>query len=138
MTEPDSDRLRTAPAERFAGPRHRFSLGDELEALRAEDHPARDGHRQIALFHRGAVTQVLFAFEDGGHLDEHSTPGLVTIHVLEGRLEVGTEQRRYDLPAGEVLILDPHVPHDVRALGRSAMLLTVHLRKEDRRERPPE
>ena len=137
MTDSDSDRLRTAPAERFAGPRHHLSLREELEALRAEDHPARDGHRQIALFHRGPVTQVLFAFEDDGHLREHSAPGLVTIHVLEGRLEVAAAGRKHDLPAGEVLILDPDVPHDVRALERSAMLLTVHLHKEDRQASNP-
>lgn len=132
MTEPDSDRLRPAPAERFAGPRHHFSLGEELAELRAEDHPARDGHRQITLFHRDPVTQVLFAFDEGGILPEHSARGLVTIHTLEGRLEVGADGKRHDLPAGHVLILDPGVPHDVRALERSAMLLTVHLQKEGR------
>jgi quercetin dioxygenase-like cupin family protein len=126
-----TDRLRTPPTERFAGARHLFSLSEALEELRAEDHPARDGHRQVTLFHRGSVTQVLFSFEPGGRLEEHSTPGLVTIHALEGRVEIEAEGVLHSLPAGSVLILDPNVPHDVRAIELSAMLLTVHLQKSD-------
>lgn len=121
------DRLRPPPSERFAGSSHHFSLADALADLRAEDHPARAGHRQIALLQRPPVTQVLFSFEAGGHLDEHSAHGLVTIHVLEGELRVRAEGSDHELGAGDVLVLDPDVPHDVRAVERSAMLLTVHL-----------
>ena len=124
-----TDRLRTAPTERFAGPKHLFSLSDALAALRAEDHPARSGHRQVTLLQRGPVTQVLFSFDPGGHLQEHSASGLVTIHALEGRVRVEAEGVDHELTAGSVLILDPDVPHDVRASERSAMLLTVHLEK---------
>lgn len=126
-----NDRLRTPPVERFAGPKHLFSLGEALKQLRAEDHPARDGHRQVTIFHRAPVTKVLFSFEPGGHLDEHSAPGLVTIHALEGRLVVAAQGVDHQLEAGSILILDPDVRHDVRASERSAMLLTVHLQKTD-------
>lgn len=124
------DRLRTPPSERFAGERHLFSLATVLEELRAENHPARSGHRQMALFRRGPVTKVLFSFEEGGRLAEHSAPGLVSIHVLEGRLDVAADGREHEMEGGDVLVLDPNVPHDVRAIERSAMLLTVHLEKE--------
>jgi quercetin dioxygenase-like cupin family protein len=124
-----TDRLRTPPTERFAGSKHLFSLSDALAELRAEDHPARGGHHQVTLLQRGPVTQVLFSFEPGGHLQEHSASGLVTIHALEGRVRVEAEGVDHELPAGSVLILDPDVPHDVRASERSAMLLTVHLEK---------
>jgi quercetin dioxygenase-like cupin family protein len=128
--ETTGDRLRTPPAERFAGERHLFSLGSVLAELRAEDHPERNGHRQVALFRRGPVTKVLFSFEEGGYLKEHSTPGLVSIHVLEGGLDVEADGREHEMSAGDVLILDAAVPHDVRARERSAMLLTVHLDRE--------
>jgi len=123
----NDSRLREPPAERFAGAAHVFSLDDALARLRAEDHPAREGHRQITLLHRAPVTQVLFAFAAGGHLDRHSARGLVTIHVLEGRLSVAVDGVDRELKAGELLVLDPDVPHDVRAAEPAAMLLTVHL-----------
>jgi len=123
----NAERLRTPPSERFAGPCHLFSLSQALAELREEQHPARNGHRQITLFHRGRVTQVAFWFDAGGHLDRHSASGLVTIHGLEGHLVVAADGDEHDLPAGHVLILDRSVPHDVRALEPSAMLLTVCL-----------
>lgn len=122
-------RLREAPSERFAGSIHAYSLERALEELRAEDHPARGGHRQVTLFHRAPVTQVLFAFEEGGSLKEHAAPGLVTIHVVEGCVNVEADGRDHELREGHVLVLAPGVPHDVRAARPSAMLLTVHLEK---------
>lgn len=130
MTDEATERLRKPPAERFAGPVHRFSFHEVLEELRAEDHPARGGHRQMTLLQRGRVTQVLFAFEEGGRLKKHSAPGLVTIQVLDGRLEVEAGGQDHELPAGYALVMDRDVPHDVRAPERSAMLLTVHLEKD--------
>jgi quercetin dioxygenase-like cupin family protein len=128
--DPETGRLRTAPAERFAGSQHVFSLDQLLADLRSEAHPARGGHRQITLLQRGPVTQVLFSFEPGGRLREHSAAGLVTIHVLEGQLDVSAEGVASRLAAGDVLILDPSVAHDVEAAADSAMLLTVHLDKD--------
>jgi quercetin dioxygenase-like cupin family protein len=124
---PNDDRLRRPPAERFAGAVHVYSLRDALAKLRAEDHPARDGHRQITLLHRPPVTQVLFSFTAGGHIDQHSAGGLVTIHAIEGRLRVAAGGADHELEAGRMIVLDPDVPHDVRAVEASAMLLTVHL-----------
>jgi quercetin dioxygenase-like cupin family protein len=123
------NRLRRPPAERFAGQTHVFSLSEALARLRAEEHPPREGHRQITLLHRPPVTQVLFAFAAGGHLDRHSAHGLVTIHVLEGRLAVAADGEDHELTAGAMIVLDPDVPHDVRAAEPAAMLLTVHLNR---------
>jgi len=124
---PNDDRLRRPPTERFAGAVHVYSLRDALAKLRAEDHPARDGHRQITLLHRPPVTQVLFSFAAGGQLDQHSARGLVTIHAIEGRLRVAAGGADHELGAGQLIVLDADVPHDVRAIEASAMLLTVHL-----------
>ena len=121
------ERLRSHPSERFAGESHVFDLGKTLRNLRAEVHPAERGHRQMTIFHHAPVTQVIFAFEPGGELADHAAHGLVTIHVLEGRLAVQADGRDHELRAGYILVLTPDVRHNVRALEASAMLLTVHL-----------
>ncbi len=128
--DPQADRLRRAPAERFAGKAHAFDLAALLAKLRAEEHPGQNGHRQITILHRASAAHVLFAFEPGGKLDRHRAQGEVAIHVLEGRLMVAADGRDHDLRAGHVLMLGAGVPHDVRALESSAMLLTVLMSKE--------
>jgi quercetin dioxygenase-like cupin family protein len=134
MDEPNDSRpqarLRSHPSGRFAGESHVFNLGEVLATLRAEAHPAEHGHRQMTIFHRAPVTQVVFAFEPGGELADHAAHGLVTIHVLEGRLAVQADARDHELRAGDLLVLNPDVRHRVRALDASAMLLTVHLERE--------
>jgi quercetin dioxygenase-like cupin family protein len=58
-------------------------------------------------------------------LKEHRAPGGISIHALTGHLEVTADGTTYDLPAGALLSLAAGVTHDVRALERSDMLLTV-------------
>jgi quercetin dioxygenase-like cupin family protein len=128
MNEPEessAERLRVPPSERFAGESRVFDLAAELLRLRAEPHGAVRGHRQMTLFHRPPVAHVLFSFDAGGALKRHVADGLVTIHVLEGRIQVETDEGGTALHAGQVLVLNPKVAHAVHAAEASAMLLTV-------------
>ncbi len=54
--------------------------------LGAEPHASVSGHRQIAVVRHGPVTIIQFVFEEGGLVREHRAEGVVTIHVLNGRL----------------------------------------------------
>ena len=120
MNQPD-ERLRPHPSTRFAGPVVSLDLPDLASALRSESHPARDGHRQAGLVHRGPLRMLLFTFESGGRLPEHRAPGQVVIHCLGGELAVEAGDTRHRLSGGEVLVLEPDVPHSVEALADSDM-----------------
>lgn len=126
MNEPG--RERRGPAERFAGSEHLFNLAVSAEALRSEQQEPRRGHRQITLIHEGGLSVVLFDFEPGGRLSNHSADGLVIIQAIAGMLDVVTSEAAYEVPDGSLLVLAPGVVHDVHARRASQMLLTVHLR----------
>ena len=119
------ERLRPHPSNRLAGPVVPLNLPDLARALQAEPHPAKDGHRQAGLIHRGHLRLLLFTFESGGRLPEHRAPGQVVIHCLRGGLDVEADGTRHRLDAGEAIVLDPAVPHAVQAMVESDMLLTV-------------
>lgn len=118
---------RQAPRERFSGEEHLFDLAAEGEAIRAEPGAARDGHRQITLFRADGLSVVLFEFDAGGWLTDHSADGYVTVNVLAGEIEMTTPEGVHSMPAGTLLVLRPGVRHDVRAKVASRMLLGVHL-----------
>lgn len=121
------ERLRPPPAVRNRGAELAIDLAATARALREEPHPAKDGHRQIGLLHREHLRIVLFAFDRGGRLPQHQAPGLVTIHALTGRLRVTTPSTTHELEAGQMLVLERDVAHDVEAPEESEMLLMVHL-----------
>jgi quercetin dioxygenase-like cupin family protein len=118
-------RLRPHPSTRLTGPAVHLNLPDLSRALQAEPHPAKAGHRQAGLIHRGPLRLLLFAFEPGGRLPEHRAPGHVVIHCLRGELSIEAAASHQRLGDGEVLVLEPNVPHSVMALAESEMLLTV-------------
>jgi quercetin dioxygenase-like cupin family protein len=123
---PTSPRLRQHPQDRLSASAQVVDLATAATQLAAEPHDAIAGHRQIAVFRHGPVTALLFVFEPEGLLKEHQTDGVVTIHSLAGRLVVTAEDNEMELAAGQLLALAPGVPHTVRALVASCMLLTVH------------
>ena len=121
----DDDRLREPPRDRLSGATQHVDLAHMAAALRAEPHDGTAGHRQIVVVRRGAMSVILFVFEEGGLLPDHRAPGDIIIHVLAGRLEVTLEHDSVELARGQFLSLAPNQPHSVRALERAEMLLTI-------------
>ncbi len=79
--------------------------------------------RQITQSEAGNVT--LFAFDVGQELSEHTAPYDALVHVLEGSVEIRVSGRRYELAAGEAIILPAGAPHALKAGRRFKMLLTM-------------
>jgi quercetin dioxygenase-like cupin family protein len=121
------DRLRQHPEQRFAAPQHEFHLDEVAEKLKKELKAGEAGHRQEVLYKRGPTSVSLFLFGHLTRLAAHRAKGVVTIHVLKGRLQVTAEGHAHDLQAGSLLVLAPGVEHDVVAREESQMLLTVNL-----------
>ena len=127
MTTEQPDRRRQHPSERFHPAQHAIDLGEAAAQLLAEAPSGARTQRQKTLYRHGRVTVALFLFDAGDHMPQHVAEGVVTVHVLEGRLKMSAEGQSHDLIAGQVLVLAPGVRHDVRADEPTRMLLTVCL-----------
>jgi quercetin dioxygenase-like cupin family protein len=60
----------------------------------------------------------------GAALSPHQVDGIVSLHVLRGRLRVSAEGVM-DLASGGLLVLDKEVAHTAEALSDSSLLVTV-------------
>ncbi len=127
MDDKPENRLRTPPRERFSGETKVYDTLRIFDQLAGEEHDGVAGHRQITLFKSGTSTIVAFLFDEGSVLPEHRADGVATLHVLDGRLEVTTPDNRHEVGGDGLLVLRPKVPHEVRAMERTKMILTVHL-----------
>ncbi|HMN37719.1 MAG TPA: cupin domain-containing protein [Hyphomicrobium sp.] len=63
----------------------------------------------------------------GAEIPEHKVSGNLTLHCLEGHIELGVESAPIVLKAHEWVYLDGGVPHSVKAIEDSSLLLTILL-----------
>jgi len=71
------------------------------------------------------VRVVLFAFDEGQELTEHSTPRRVIIQVERGYLRIDVDGSTHEARPGSWLYMEPNEPHSVLAVEPSIMLLTM-------------
>lgn len=82
--------------------------------------------RQTENLAREAGSSVLMmAMEAGDQVQEHSAPGVVSIHVVRGHATVTAEGEAFSLRPGQLALLQPGVRHDVRAESQSVLVLVV-------------
>ena len=71
----------------------------------------------------GTVT--LFSFDKGQSLSKHSAPFDAVVAVAEGELELVIGDKTVVLGAGKLVVMPADVPHALKALLPTKMLLTM-------------
>lgn len=67
----------------------------------------------------------LIAMKSGSQWQEHKTESRIVIQVIEGHIRFSLKGRACELRKGELLMLEPGIPHSVEALEETAFLLTL-------------
>ena len=68
---------------------------------------------------------VLLAMKKKMRMHEHKTAARISVQTLARHIRLRPPDRTVELPAGQLLVLDQCVPHDVEAEEDSAFLLTL-------------
>jgi quercetin dioxygenase-like cupin family protein len=77
----------------------------------------------IASSEKGSIT--IFAFDKGQGLSEHTAPFDAILQNIEGDVEVMISGKKYQLTAGEMIIMPANKPHSVKAIEKFKMILTM-------------
>jgi quercetin dioxygenase-like cupin family protein len=102
------------------------SLADLAEQHLAAARSAPSGRSAHTVLggHDATLRQTLIALMSGQALDDHESPGQATLHVLRGRVRLGSGDDSADASTGELLVI-PDARHRLDALQDSVILLTV-------------
>ncbi|HEV8192337.1 MAG TPA: cupin domain-containing protein [Ktedonobacterales bacterium] len=73
----------------------------------------------------GTARIVLFAFEAGQRLKEHSTSSQVLLQVLRGRIALTAGDASVEAGAGTLLQLEANVRHSISAKTRAVVVATM-------------
>jgi quercetin dioxygenase-like cupin family protein len=130
-----TDHRRPHPSpEKLAGAFLQFDLRAEIEQLSHEE-GSKEGQNAKTLVKYDDFRLVLITLEPNTRIPWHHTAGRVSIQTITGHVRVRANDRTFDLPMGSILTLDRALPHDVEALERSALLLTIAWGEEARETR---
>jgi len=115
----------------LAEPLLQIDLDHELQQLRREDSWQREtGRSSKTLAKYPDFRIVLILMKSGTRMRQHRAEGRISIQQLRGRVCIHLTDRKVEVSAGHLLVLDCGVLHDVEALEESALLLTISWRRE--------
>jgi quercetin dioxygenase-like cupin family protein len=111
----------------LAEPLLQIDMEQELQQLRQED--SRQGgtarsSKTLAKYPDFRI--VLILMRGGSRMRQHRAEGRISIQQLKGRVRIHLEaHQKVVVSAGQLLVLDCGVRHDVEALEESSLLLTI-------------
>ena len=111
----------------LADPVLQFNVGRELEQLHhagAWDQATGRSAKTLAKYADFRI--VLVSMKAGTRMNQHHADGRISVQCLLGKLWIHLpSQPKVELAAGDLLVLDCGIPHDVEAVDESAFLLTI-------------
>ncbi len=110
-----------------------FDLFTLARELRSEPAYEAEAHTARTLVRTSDMRMVLVAMKAGGHIAEHRANETASVHALFGRIRLTLPTGPVELPAGQVLVMEKGLQHDVTAVEESAFLLTIGWRSESKR-----
>lgn len=109
----------------LTAPLLRFDLNSEIDRLQTDEHWLKDGRISKTLAKYSDFRIVLVLMRAETLMQEHKANARISIHSLRGRLSIQLPEKLVELSAGQLLVLEKSLPHDVKAIEDSAFLLSI-------------
>jgi quercetin dioxygenase-like cupin family protein len=118
LNRPEGGRLLDAP----------LLILDVVEYIhRLKNEPAwqKNDRNGITLFKTKGMRIVLVIMHAGAEMRPQTIDALVSLHVLNGYLQVTTDDQTAKVEAGQILTLHAHINHSVQAVVETTFILTM-------------
>ena len=119
---PEGERIIDAPLVHM-------DLKESAKTLKSEKAWKEKDRNAITLYKTGGMRLVLIALHKGAILEKHTANGTINVQVLEGEINLSTDDQSMNLKEGQVIALHRMIPHDVTAIKESVFLLTLNTYK---------
>lgn len=119
---PEGDRILNAPLVEM-------DLNKFIEQLKSEVTWKDSDRNTITVFKSDKLRIVLIGLKPGAELKKHTAPGFISVQVIKGQMEFTADpdgvQQKADLQVGQMIALQPQIPHQVLAIEETFFLLTL-------------
>lgn len=106
-----------------------MNLPNLIAQIKGESTWNESDRNAITIFKSTTMRIVLMGLHQDAVLKPHKANGVISVQVLEGKINFVTEQQTVVVEAGQMIALDENLMHSVVALKETFFLLTVALDK---------
>ena len=115
---PEGERILNAPLVEM-------NLNETIKQIKNETTWVESDRNSVTLFKSETMRIVLIGLHENAELKPHKANGVISVQVVQGKIEFTAEQQNTHLEKGQMLALHENIVHSVKALTESFFLLTL-------------
>jgi quercetin dioxygenase-like cupin family protein len=115
---PEGERLMDAPLVTM-------DIPDFIKKIKKEPAWENKDRNAMTVYKTDGMRIVLIALHKDAELKRHVAEGIISVHVLDGKIEFTTDDSSVELEEGQILALHKGLYHQVKAIKESVFLLTI-------------
>lgn len=119
---PEGERVLNAPLVEM-------DLNKFIEQVKSETIWADSDRNSITIYKSETVRIVLIGLREDAELKPHQANGVISVQVLDGKLNFSTAQESVSIEKGQMIALQENITHSVKALTDCFFLLTLSMNK---------
>ncbi|MBK7232039.1 MAG: cupin domain-containing protein [Saprospiraceae bacterium] len=120
---PEGERILNAPMVEM-------NLPDIIAQIKSEATWTNSDRNSVTLFKSETMRIVLLGLHENAELKPHKANGVISVQVLEGKINFTTEQENVLLEKGQMIALQENILHGVIAITESFFLLTLVIKNK--------
>jgi quercetin dioxygenase-like cupin family protein len=118
INRPEGGRVLDAPLVKM-------DIYEYIQQLRNESAWQKNDRNGITLYKTEGMRIVLVLMHTGAEMRPQTVDGIISFHVIEGNLQVVTQDETIEVEAGQILTLHTNIKHSVRAAEETTFILTM-------------
>ena len=103
-----------------------------IQQIKNESAWKNSDRNAITVFKTNGLRIVLIALHEGAEMATHTANGMISVQILEGKIQFTANAQKVELNAGQMIALHEYIPHSVVALKETVFLLTLTTTLPDR------
>ena len=96
-----------------------------IEQIKKEKKWKDTDRNAITVFKANGLRIVLIALRKGAEMVKHTAEGKISVQVLEGKIQLNTDEQTVNLSKGQMLALHEGISHSLLAKKKTIFLLTL-------------